>query len=624
MKLIKGPLGQGLTLSALTSLVKADMYLHHPAGSNNRLNEESRAVTNDNRLYDSQNNNRFGYNQQGGRWYEGSTIDIQWTSQHSCGVNSNVNCDVVIQYACGDEIRDGQTTNTIPENQSQCANNDCNTDFEYGMHENYQNWQHCHLRNRNERVFPADRHLNNRLNARFTRQEENGERYGYECNEERDYYPYWHPTIWKDIAVLTDVPDRCDYYRAESENVKGRSYCHVSDELLNAITQIENRNREHYYIPINETACIDFADNVNNGFVQALRSDQSFVVHELDQDFSNDLPFWTTTEPHNLPEPDCIEAPLQRDNHLGNVGGRELMTYKWKIPYGIAHESCVFRVRYNISSTDYDGWTTTVDHKIRDDEGCMCRNNYGVDLFSQHGFTGYEAKRRGYRHQNDPLITPFPGLRNFRVRVPYNTNQLGRVFEDRSFNLKFVALPQEIKDDLEANPDRKIHNLNARGKIGNYNEVYPNVEYDYVPARTVANVGDYIHIQWSGSDTNNPANDGSQENRFGFTEYQAQRKDRHNIVAIENMSSMWPDFENVASIFGFDSETAYDLAFEGIRGGDNEYLQAGGAAFDLGLRQLETAGTWRFMSTHNNRFGVRTQKGKVIVNGTTTQEGNTN
>ena len=36
------------------SLSKADVYLHNPGGSNNRLNERSAARANANRLFDSQ------------------------------------------------------------------------------------------------------------------------------------------------------------------------------------------------------------------------------------------------------------------------------------------------------------------------------------------------------------------------------------------------------------------------------------------------------------------------------------------------------------------------------------------------------------------------------------------
>ena len=49
MKLLKA------TLLALTN---ADLYLQMPRGSNNRLNENSQNRANNNRLFDSQNNNK--------------------------------------------------------------------------------------------------------------------------------------------------------------------------------------------------------------------------------------------------------------------------------------------------------------------------------------------------------------------------------------------------------------------------------------------------------------------------------------------------------------------------------------------------------------------------------------
>lgn len=48
---------------------------------------------------------------------------------------------------------------------------------------------------------------------------------GYECPEERDYWPYWHPSPWKDVAILTSNPSACSNLAKESFNVKSKNLC---------------------------------------------------------------------------------------------------------------------------------------------------------------------------------------------------------------------------------------------------------------------------------------------------------------------------------------------------------------------------------------------------------------
>lgn len=94
-----------LCLSVAIQVCLCDIYLHNPRGSNNRLDEDSRNRNNARRLFDSQNNDRGGYNVGGMYYYAGSTLAVEWTNQHSCN-DPNNHCNIVLQYMCGDNVRD--------------------------------------------------------------------------------------------------------------------------------------------------------------------------------------------------------------------------------------------------------------------------------------------------------------------------------------------------------------------------------------------------------------------------------------------------------------------------------------------------------------------------------------
>ena len=63
----------------------------------------------------------------------------------------------------------------------------------------------------------------------------------------------------------------------------------------------------------------------------------------------------------------CQEAPYQRDNHHGNGDSRYFVGYKWTMPEHLVHSSCAVRIRYNMTSSDYDAWFIDREAKERNE-----------------------------------------------------------------------------------------------------------------------------------------------------------------------------------------------------------------------------------------------------------------
>merc|ERR1712159_588375 len=338
-----------LLSSLVVDLAHGDCFLHNMRGSNNRLNGRGRARNNANRLFDSQNNNRGGYNSGPGmKYYVGSKLMIEWTNQHTCG-ERNSNCELILQYMCHDKIRDGSITGTIPEdvNSGGCKNKNCDTDVRFGMHETHEWYDTCKLTSRDHRLYTANQNLQTHT-AKTTRQNNKGNRRGLECPEERDYYPYWRPSPWKDIAVLTGNMERCDYYRNESQNVKDRFYCEPPPGYREHVRKLYRRNRRNtIWIPITQKECENLRTPVGSTTTGGTTNGGATVGG-----------VWTKVPAHNIDPPECIQAPKSRDNHNGNGKWGQMNNYNWTIPDD-PHTSCVMRIRYNISTNDFDAWDTT-------------------------------------------------------------------------------------------------------------------------------------------------------------------------------------------------------------------------------------------------------------------------
>jgi hypothetical protein len=536
-----------LVLLALALAVSADVYMHSPRGSNNRCDEQNNDRNNNNRLMNTQNNAAGGYPYAAALYYYvGSILTLEWTNQHACGSNGKVQCEVIWQYSCSDEYKDGTPDDPTGDTQSNTCTNEvteANQDqTNVGRHEPFTYFDACNQRQRNTNLFNAAEAVNNNNGAQATRQNTGGGTSGFECQEERDYYPYWHPTPFVDIAVLTTNTSRCSWYQDQSENVLGRNYC--SAPQYN-----------------NEGEC-----SANGGS-------------------------WLLADPHRagnlvgISAPDCREPMWSRDNHLGSSNDGYMQTYNWTIPANV-NDVCFLRVRYNMTSTDYDAWN--------------------IDASSNGANSPV---------QDDPYVV----LGTMPVRLAIDTNQFGRTFEDRSFTF-------EIRSAVEAKKGllTDIYNMGVRGKRGNIAQVRNCMEYDFTPQRLRATLGDFVHIQWTGSNFQPTGNAG--EGR--------QRWDRHNIVQMINndLAANYPEDPARQTLFSSSEEAirqtfigqnppggCTDLATLIANNDDNSLNNCAklngnpSGYWDGGVHRFNKTGIFNFMSTRNNNFSNRGQKGTWVI-----------
>ncbi|CAJ1380668.1 unnamed protein product [Effrenium voratum] len=642
-------------IPALSALwfASADMYLNSPRGSNNKLREQSNNVQNANRLFDSQNNAASGYQigddckpacKDGNnnydvtvegatkgtmKFYQGSELYLEWHMQHGCGVgHPNLRCQIILQYMTEEEnptLRDG-TNQDSAGGDGEDPTEEESAEVSRGYHEPMDYWQDCIARERNKGLYTADQQMDNNGGATATRQNPNGngrrrgnQRHGLECPEERDYYPYWHPSPWHDIAILTDEPqERCAYYQTESQNVKAKGYC----------------SQAQYNSP---DAC-----QGNGGE-------------------------WKEQAPFEEPPPDCTGGIASRDNHNGNVRNGQPQYYVWRIPEFLKGR-VVLRVRYNITTGDF-GLGSLANPK---EDGAAISGIKADSFFMDSRFNDPNpGNRRRSVFAGRPSV-PVPlaqdpvadwlglgetGQDTSRLlQLQVNTNQFGRTFEDRTHTFLVVERPADVP------MSKRIVNYNVRGRRGNIVQVYPSVEYDFIPANLVVEQGTLLHFQWTGSDANNNNNAGN--GRAGT--------DRSNLVQVQSRSETVPlpiekppggfapaciDFPGMASAT---VESQPPLSFV-LKGGDKAFInqrpplgtiavvttpqrlkgrklvdrfayldqdtivtcnwtnckQLNGASayFDGGLVEMKVAGTHHVASTRNNDFSNRSHKASITVTG---------
>lgn len=536
-----------------------------PRGSNNRLNEKSANRNNANRMFDSQNNNRGGYNvadfhrtdgfteyagqgdgnnpaqQQDSRFkklfdienrdwvgqnndrfqgeesfLEGSKMDVTWTAQHGCGNPKNY-CRMIVDWTC-------DTHNIITDTN---AVND--QEFKDGMRVQL----HSGL-NTNTPQDPNDvsniAATTGNNNANGVGRHESEEYYYYGKQRERNRGLFTADQKLQGNAQINtrqnpggtrrglEIPEERDYWPWNFP-----SPWRTMAILTNNVTRCEEE-KQFSQNNIAKYQCVPPANTAWNAV------DSNKIKHDNKDDCENDGYVWKGYKWNGLPPVQCIQNTWSQVNNLGNVAGTADGGLPQTLPIAFptvqeAEDSgcyiytddtaarsniksyrAVVRMRYNMSVMDYDAYRVGKD----------CNQN----------------KNQGVQSPIEQNPTVDVGVLMQGLRLAINTAQTGRTFQDRSHAFTVVAKPSPLTG-------RVIHNMNVQGKRGNIVQTFPAVEYDYWPRKLEIARRDCMAIHWVGSNTHNngaPGGDGQTgdagEGRGG--------SDRHNIAQVLKKNQTYP------------------------------------------------------------------------------------
>lgn len=583
-----------LILSIFVAAVSADVFMHNPRGSNDRNCERNDNRNNGNRLFDSQNNDKGGYacprafspvlaeRTPEMFYYVGSRLQIEWTHQHGCG--SAVSCQIVIQYMCSAYYTDGDVDKNrydesdprfdlvshwirdgLPPSADDPATDRMDRGEEmstkFGYHETSAYYKFCETKMRNTGVWVADQNVQIQGPSTRTRQNPNGNRHGWECPEERDYYPYWGPSPWKDIAVLVSDESLCKMYRKESQNVKDRFWCKTpaSEEF-----------------PSGEYM-------VHNSYGSCVAGGGEWIR----------VPAW------NIDEPKCIKAQETRENNLGQaLDSANTPRYNWKIPDVVNGNTdrCVLRIRYNISNSetlwDFDARLNGINSPVRQDPYATYAG-YNLSMAVNTNQYGRTFQDRSYRfgiRTRPKNVELGKGNRLWNLNVRGKRGNIVQAYPAVEYDFVPVALHVKQNDYVhfqwtgsDYNPDRQPNNGEGGPATG---DRYGADRHNIVPTDVARMIS------------------GSSKNWFGTL-------NNEQMVALAYINQNLADCHSYSELLLENAGNQNNIGLSPFNCMKlNTQLQP---YFNMGPVKMTEPGIYEYQSTRNNNFSNRHQKGVILV-----------